>query len=240
MSRRPRILSLREQSVDSQAKIAVVLLALIPALTCMYLGGVIGSEGPDTIPLYALAVILVCTGTAAASGYLILRKYAMSILKLRRYVDTIAHGTLTEEIHLVKSANCDDLQSIEDNLNRILREMQRRMKLIEEKLQVECGLRKTLQDQHQVILKAERQRVMLQSIGAACHHLGQPATALRMRLYLMRKKVRSVEELIEIDASIQDVEAIEAILTKLRDVNEYRTEPYLVSGDVDGSHILAI
>ena len=43
-----------------------------------------------------------------------------------------------------------------------------------------------------------------------------------------------------IDASLRDMEAIEAILKKLREVNEYRTEPYLTSSSPDDSQIIAI
>ncbi len=231
---------LNMQSVDGQAKIAVVLLAIIPALVCFYIGGIVAVEGNRSLPSVAVLVIVMCTAVVAVSGYLILRKYANNIIKLRHYVAEIAAGTLPENIHLDQSGMSDDLQCIEDGLNMILKGIETRMNTIEARLQIESGLRKALEQQQHVLLKAERHRVMLQSIGAACHHLGQPATALRMRLYLMREKVQTVEEMDEIDESIRDAEAIGDVLIKLREVSEYRTEPYLTSGNSDGSQILAI
>ncbi len=230
---------LSELSVDSQAKIAVVLMALIPALTCFYVGGIMATDGNDLLPFSAILAILLSMFVVAGAGYSILRKYSTNIIKLRHYVVKMAEGTLPDSIHLEQVDSSNDLQCIEDSLNLILRGIGERMKVVEEQLQVECGLRKALEQQQKALLEAERQRVMMQSLGAACHHLGQPATALRLRLSLLREQARDREEMDEIDKSIQDVEAIESILIKLRDVNEYRTEPYLASGD-DESRILSI
>jgi signal transduction histidine kinase len=233
-----RVKGLRSQSVDRQARIAVVLMALMPALSFFYMGMTVA----DTVRFHPLIpfAVMACTGVAVASGWLILRKYSRNIVRLRRYVVDIASGTLQEPVHLYQAAESDDLMCIEQGLNIILQELETRIRLIEKKLKVESGLRKTLERQQQALLQAERHRVMLQSLGAACHHLGQPATALRLRLHLSRERARTIDELNEIDASMRDVEAIEIILKKLREVNEYRTEPYLNSGAADGSRILAI
>jgi len=235
-----RCVPLRHQNVDRQAKIAVVLMALIPALACFYIGGMVSHHGNDPLPPSALFVILFCTALAAVSGYLILCKYAKNIGKLRQYVSEIATGTLPCNVKLEHTSSSDDLRCIEESLNVILKETEKRVNLIEEKLQVELGLRRALEQQQLVVLKAERHRVMLQSIGAACHHLGQPATALRMRLFLMKERATSVAEIEDINQSIIDIEAIESILKKLREVNEYRTERYLCESESDENHILAI
>lgn len=231
---------LSRQSVDTQARIAIVLLALIPALACFYIGGVMSGPSGQSLPPLALTVFLLCTGIAAFSGYLILRKYARSIGKLRRYIMDIAEGSLPGSIRLEQSADSDDLRCIEDGLNTILREIEHRMHLIEDKLQTEYGLRKELERQQEVLIDAERHRVMMQSLGAACHHLGQPATALRLRLYLLKERARNDEEAHEIDCGIRDLEAIESVLRKLREVNEYRTVPYLPDDECDENRILAI
>lgn len=233
-----RLKSLRSQSVDRQARIAVVLMTLMPALAFYYIGTVM-ADTAYPYPFVPLAA-LVCTGLVAFSGWQVLRKYSKNIVRLRQYVMDIANGTLPEPVHLYKSKENDDLKCIEDGLNIILQELEHRIKLIEEKLQIECGLRKALERQQQILLKAERHRVMMQSLGAACHHLGQPATALRLRLHLMRERACSLDEMDAIDASIRDMEAIESILKKLREVNEYRTEPYLQSSTIDRSQIIAI
>lgn len=92
--------------------------------------------------------------------------------------------------------------------------------------------------------EAERQRVMLETLGAACHHLGQPATVLMANLGLMRHKVSSEDPLLSelIDSSMVAIRRLGDTLHKLNGVNEYRTTSYM--SDVDesspGSRILDI
>lgn len=92
--------------------------------------------------------------------------------------------------------------------------------------------------------EAERQRVMLESIGAACHHLGQPATVLLASLGMMQKR----ESLFDFEMrsllrqGIDSAEKLQSILHRLNTINEYRTVQYLgfQPGDeaADGDHIL--
>ncbi len=235
----PALVPIRMLSVDAQAKVAIVLLSVIPSLACFYIGWMVSLRSGESLPPSALMGILLCIVCAGVAGFLMLRKYAQSIAKLRRYVIEIEKKTLPDVVRLEQSASSGELRCIVEGLNMILRETERRLTLIEEKLKIESGLRKALEQQQQVLLNAERHRVMVQSIGAACHHLGQPATALRMRLYLMKEEARTVEEMEGIEQGLLDIEAIEAILKKLREVNEYRTVPYLGEGD-DENQILAI
>ena len=94
--------------------------------------------------------------------------------------------------------------------------------------------------------EAERQRVMLESLGAACHHLGQPATVLLANLGIMQSKLGDsndalVKELIE--SSISAADALGNILHKLNAVNEYKTMRYLDGEDgldSGGNRILEI
>jgi PAS domain S-box-containing protein len=77
--------------------------------------------------------------------------------------------------------------------------------------------------------EADRQRVMLESFGAACHHLGQPATVLMANLDLMHDRLSNasgeVRELL--DSSIESMRAMGEALHKLIAVDEYRTTTYL-------------
>lgn len=82
--------------------------------------------------------------------------------------------------------------------------------------------------------EAERHRVMLESLGAACHHLGQPATVLLANLGIMQRKMdghadEMVSELVK--SSIDAAEALGDILHKLNTVNEYKTTRYLDRAD---------
>jgi PAS domain S-box-containing protein len=83
--------------------------------------------------------------------------------------------------------------------------------------------------------EAERQRVMIESLGAACHHLGQPATILLANLGVMQEKVDksdpTVRELVQM--STEAAEALGAILHKLNEVSEYKTTQYLSGREGD-------
>jgi PAS domain S-box-containing protein len=83
--------------------------------------------------------------------------------------------------------------------------------------------------------KADRQRVMLESLGAACHHLGQPATVLLANLGIIQKRLADAcpddrtRELL--DSSVSAVNTLGGILRKLNAVNEYKTTQYLAPSE---------
>jgi hypothetical protein len=80
---------------------------------------------------------------------------------------------------------------------------------------------------------AEQQRVMLESLGAACHHLGQPATVLTVSMEGLKSRISStdcvVNELVE--RGVKASEHLGEVLRKLNDVNVYRTTSYLADED---------
>lgn len=92
-------------------------------------------------------------------------------------------------------------------------------------------MQRTISRQQQELLQAERQRVMMESVGAACHHLGQPATVITTYLELMRRNEKDPDLQAMIANCFEAAQAIAAILDRLHQVNEYRTEPYLVNED---------
>ena len=81
--------------------------------------------------------------------------------------------------------------------------------------------------------ESERQRVMLESLGAVCHHMGQPATVLLANLGLVQGKVngagKEVEDLVE--SCVKAAESLGEILHRLNAVNEYKTTRYLEGGE---------
>lgn len=82
----------------------------------------------------------------------------------------------------------------------------------------------------QAMREAERHRVMLESLGAACHHLGQPATVLLANLGIMQRKLLTTSDPLVADlvkSSIEAAETLGGILHKLNTVNEYKTTRYL-------------
>ncbi len=82
----------------------------------------------------------------------------------------------------------------------------------------------------EALRQSERQRVMLASVGAACHHLGQPATVIMANLELIKRLTKDVDkaELKEIlKLTCDAADTLAEVLHKLNTVNEYRTVQYL-------------
>ena len=78
--------------------------------------------------------------------------------------------------------------------------------------------------------QAERQRVMVESLGTACHHLGQPATVILASLDVLSKLAAIKKSEVATDLLSSSMEAAETLRTMLHDLNgmtEYKTRPYL-------------
>ncbi len=96
----------------------------------------------------------------------------------------------------------------------------------------------------EAIREAERRRVMLESLGAACHHLGQPATVLTANLGLIRGRIGDDGSMVNqlVDSSLAACERLADILHKMNEVAEYRTTEYLAGDEhaPDGDRILQL
>lgn len=81
----------------------------------------------------------------------------------------------------------------------------------------------------EIAREAERQRIMLESIGSACHHLGQPATVLLTSLGIMQKRESKIDEEMRLllHQGLDSAEKLRSILHRLNRINEYRTIRYL-------------
>lgn len=96
------------------------------------------------------------------------------------------------------------------------------------------------------IREAERTKVMLESLGAACHHLGQPATVLLANIGIIQHHLKATEdELVStlLKNSADAAEKLGEILHKLNEVNEYKTVEYIrkdENSDAEESRILEI
>jgi len=91
---------------------------------------------------------------------------------------------------------------------------------------------------------AERNRVMLESFGAACHHLGQPATVLVANLGILQKNLPDPTPLTRelVDTSVEAAETLSNVLHKLNSTSEYRTTKYLdnMGPDFEDNRIIDI
>ena len=206
-----------------QLRIAVFLLAVIPALALIFI--MITSYLPDAAyPSHAKVIIGIMTLINAFCGYFILRQYPQNIMRIRKYLENIAKGELPEKIDLIISF--DDIKSIEDYLNMIVSELKSKIKSLERQLQISKSHIDIIKKQSEEIISAEQQRVMIQSLGTVCHHIGQPATVLRGYLHILKNQTKDEKELSSIDKCMVAVENIAEILEKLRLLSEYKTVPY--------------
>lgn len=90
----------------------------------------------------------------------------------------------------------------------------------------DIGDRKRAQEAEQ---ESERRRVMLESLGAACHHVSQPATILMGNLEILRERLSSDDEEIGklVQGSLDAMESIDDVLQRLKSASEYKTRSYL-------------
>ena len=215
--------SLVSQGSRHQIVVATLLLAVLPFLAVCFIF-LTKLYAAGTYPLATQIAVITLAFAFAASGYAILRAYSQNIIKLRQYLRMIAEGELPDKITLLNFE--DDLSAIENYLNTVLVELRRKVSQLEEQLLLSRTMKDAIEAQQNELLDAERHRVMIQSVGAACHHLGQPATVLRVHLHFLKGQTSSRKELDEIAECETAVDSIDDILAKLRNVSEYRTVPY--------------
>ena len=200
-----------------------MLMAVIPILALLSVV-LMALRFPGTYSVASQILVSALALVIALSGYTILRKYPENIARLRWYLRDIASGELPERVALLDSE--DDFTAIQDYLNLVLAELRNKLKTLEDQLALSRKMQKIIGSQAAEILEAERHRVMIQSLGAACHHIGQPATVLRTYLELLKREATSETASAEVDECIQAVSNICEVLDKLRHVSHYRTVPY--------------
>lgn len=193
-----------------QFGVAVALMSAIPLLAFSYLlGDAMFAHSFDTETLY---MMLPCVVALVALGVVLLARHTIEMSALRHTLESMAKGELP-----ITSLNesSEDFMVIQRHLGTVMKHTDDKVKIIEA--------------QSKALIQAEQQRVMAETVGAACHHLGQPATVIRVYLDLMKK----VEMSPEMQGMIQEcqfaAEEVAQILQRLQGVGKYQTEPYLVA-----------
>jgi len=89
-------------------------------------------------------------------------------------------------------------------------------------------LHETVRNQEERLIQAERQRVMIESIGAACHHFSQPVTSLlgRLEILIARKPPLDEQDMKLLEQCVESTRKMEDLLRRFQKVTEYRTVPY--------------
>ena len=88
-------------------------------------------------------------------------------------------------------------------------------------------LTRALEMQNKHLMEAERQRVMLQSLGTTCHHMAQPLTALRTYIVMLKRRETDASQSAMLVEAFKSVEALCEIVWKIGRTSSYKTEPYL-------------
>ena len=210
-------ISLISRGARSQFAVAVALMSLIPLSVIVFLVvEVIPNESRSLTSLHMLTLMVFAV---AVQGWFLLFKYPITIMRLRQYLDALGKGEIPHNINIGKGES--DLYAIEQCMSRII-------------LQTEDRIR-TIELQAKILLEHERQRVVLESLGAACHHLGQPATVLNTSLQILDKQNLSPDMREMVTYCTQSAHDITDILLKLQKISEYKTEPYLKSTEPQDS-----
>ena len=141
------------------------------------------------------------------------------MIRLRHYLERVAEGEY--ELDVSMYSNDDTVQAIEEYMKEIVRQAASRVEMIDAQ-------------SHQLV-EAERNRVMVETVGAACHHLGQPATAILGGLELLKRsgRVDNKHDAKLLDDCEEAAIKISKILSRLQKVGVYETESYLEHNPVD-------
>ncbi len=227
-----RTMSIRSQRSRAYLDAALALTSVVPMLCfCVLMLSVFTDLLPDSILLRA--GVGAAGMLSGAAGYVMLRVYPANLERLRDYLSRIAADDIPAQAQLLPGEQ--DFSDIEVYLNDIISALQKRIARLDEELSRTQRLLNTIKAQSTELVEAERQRVMLESLGAACHHIGQPTTVLSLYLTRLRDQSGVVIEEGELNACLKAVESISTILKKLMRVSEYRTVPYVMYRHEDGT-----
>jgi two-component system, sensor histidine kinase and response regulator len=203
--------TLKERGTRARFGISMALTSVLPLLSLAYL--LAGGWRNGTISVGALCVLLPSMTLLVGLGVYLLRCHELEVARLRRYLEALARGGVPEVMGLTRAG--DDMAAIEKCLGVVIRQTGDRIR--------------TIESQSQALLRAEQHRVMIETLGAACHHLGQPATVIRAYLEMMDKKETSPDFKRMIDECLHAADSVSEILRRLNVVAAYETEPYLPS-----------
>lgn len=209
--RRPLLqrLSMSSAGARAQFAMAIALISVIPSLAmvslCMSGWMDFQLTFEEIWPMFIPGVPF------AALGYWMLAKYPVNIVRLRRYLESLTQGIIPSRIALVTDE--DDLASIEVLMKKVITQTEARVH--------------TIETQTGALLIAERERVMIQSLGAACHHLGQPATVLSSYLQMVLRMELPTDARQMLSECLTAASSVAAILERLQNLTVYRTEPYM-------------
>lgn len=200
--------SLVARNTRHQFAVAVALMSAIPILAFSYI--LADAIGNDSFSYRTLVLMSPSVVALVSMGVVLLLRHTMEVTRLRQYLEVMARGGVPQ---VSLGAGSEDFAAIEQHLGAMIKQTDERIRIIE--------------SQSKALVQAEQQRVMVETVGAACHHLGQPATVIAVYLDLMRRKESSPEIRSMIEECQSAASDVSSILHRLQGVTQYQTEPYL-------------
>ncbi len=203
-------LSLVSRGSYAQFAVAVSLICFIPVLiVCLVTGPLKKTLGLSS---FVVSVLIIISGLFVLLGFLILLKYPINIMRLRRTLEELSSGKIPdiEDVSLTK--NEDDLAAIEGYMIRIVQQTEERISIIEQQ-----SIR---------LVQMEKQRVIIESLARACHHLGQPMTVIMGYLDMINRHDLSEEIKEMVTSCSESAERAGDILNIFRSVTTFPAEPY--------------
>ena len=118
-------MSLVSRGARAQFAVGIALISVIPLLAFLCFNVTDGFG--ETATIYQNLFVVILLTTAAGSGYVILQKYPVNIVRLRGYLERVISGELPEQVLLFKGE--DDIVVVERCLNLILERLKERLEL---------------------------------------------------------------------------------------------------------------
>jgi signal transduction histidine kinase len=125
-----RFLSLVSRGSRHQFSVALALITIIPLLSLYYMGVRESWRGWN---LWHQAIFISAMTLLVTAGYVILGKYPITIMKLRRHLENMASGEMPEKVELLRWQ--DDVEAIELSLNMIVGRLSQRVQTMADELQ---------------------------------------------------------------------------------------------------------
>jgi DNA-binding response OmpR family regulator len=90
-------------------------------------------------------------------------------------------------------------------------------------------MQQKIDEQRKALLDAERQRVMMESVAATCHHFAGPLTTMfsNLQMFTEVENMEESEKRKMLEQCLKAAEIMKVILNKFQQVREYRTRPFL-------------
>ena len=203
-----RSASLISRGSRFQFATAMALISCIPMLALGFLA--VSSLTGGELPAVTLWSLLLISPGFMVLGHILLARYPRNIVRLRKYLEDLASDALPPQIEL--AADEDDLATIATCMRFIVAKTRERIATIEK--------------QSKALVKAEQQRVMIESFATVCHHMGQPFTAILIYLDLLKNADDQMAPALR--KMIEDCEAaaerVADILRRLQATTHYEAE----------------